>query len=106
MAQLCSTCLTTTPTLNRGQCPRCAAQDERTRRPPAHHRYPLEYQRNRTAVLGGPCTLNLPGCTGTATTADHITPRSQGGTHALDNLQGACHHCNSAKGAQQSNGSR
>jgi 5-methylcytosine-specific restriction endonuclease McrA len=46
------------------------------------------------------CLLQLPGCTGRATTADHIVPRSQGGTHHMDNLQAACRACNSRKGAR------
>lgn len=40
------------------------------------------------------CQLRLPGCTGTSQTANHKTPRSQGGTDTRDNLEGACHHCN------------
>lgn len=31
-------------------------------------------------------------------TADHITPRSKGGTDTLDNLVCACRPCNSSKG--------
>ena len=44
------------------------------------------------------CQLRLPGCQGRATTADHIVPRSRGGTSDLANLVSACRHCNSAKG--------
>lgn len=33
-------------------------------------------------------------------TADHITPRSQGGTDAIGNLRPAHHACNSARGAR------
>jgi 5-methylcytosine-specific restriction endonuclease McrA len=33
-------------------------------------------------------------------TVDHITPRSAGGTNALDNLLSACHGCNSKRGDQ------
>lgn len=33
-----------------------------------------------------------------ATTADHILPRSLGGTNELDNLRPAHHRCNSARG--------
>lgn len=40
------------------------------------------------------CQLQLPGCTHHSQTADHITPRSQGGTDQDHNLRGACHHCN------------
>lgn len=46
------------------------------------------------------CQLQLPGCTTTATTADHKTPKSQGGRDTLDNLQAACAHCNGKKGSR------
>jgi 5-methylcytosine-specific restriction endonuclease McrA len=37
-------------------------------------------------------------CGGRATTADHVVPRSKGGTDALDNLVAACRSCNGSKG--------
>jgi 5-methylcytosine-specific restriction endonuclease McrA len=37
-------------------------------------------------------------CRGTATTADHITPRSLGGDDQLANLRPACRSCNSSRG--------
>lgn len=37
-------------------------------------------------------------CRGPATTADHITPRSLGGSDDLDNLRPACKRCNSSRG--------
>lgn len=47
------------------------------------------------AVKGTVCHLcGRPG----ADSADHVIPRSQGGTHALDNLQPAHAACNSARG--------
>lgn len=49
---------------------------------------------------GGRCQLRLPGCTVVATSADHIVPRSRGGTNDLTNLRAACRHCNSARGAR------
>ena len=60
-----------------------------------------EWQRARTMVIerdGGRCQLRRSGCTLVATTADHILPRSRGGTHDLNNLRAACFHCNSARG--------
>jgi 5-methylcytosine-specific restriction endonuclease McrA len=42
---------------------------------------------------------HLCGQTG-ATTADHVIPRSKGGSDALDNLRPAHHACNSARGDQ------
>jgi hypothetical protein len=59
--------------------------------------YHGDYPKRREAVLGGPCTLRLPGCTGIANTADHITPVAFGG--GAGPLRGACLHCNSSRGA-------
>lgn len=44
-------------------------------------------------------TCHLCGRPG-ATTADHITPRSRGGSHSLANLRPAHGSCNSARGDQ------
>lgn len=44
------------------------------------------------------CQIRYPGiCTTTATTADHITPISRGGTNHPTNLQAACTPCNQHK---------
>jgi hypothetical protein len=40
--------------------------------------------------------LGLPGCTGIATTADHVMPVVAGG--ARGELRGSCAHCNSSRG--------
>lgn len=80
---------------------------EHERRSPRNHggetgRYDGEYQRNRLLVLerdGYACRLRLEGCTGFASTADHVIPRSRGGTHAVGNLRAACGHCNYARQA-------
>jgi hypothetical protein len=53
------------------------------------------YRAARAAMLGQPCALRLPGCTGTATTADHVVPVSRGGAGGA--LRPACLHCNSAR---------
>lgn len=45
------------------------------------------------------CRLQLEGCTQVSTTADHIVPVSAGGETTLENLRGACLHCNSSRGA-------
>jgi 5-methylcytosine-specific restriction endonuclease McrA len=60
--------------------------------------YDADYQRARVAVIGGRCTLQMPGCTGWADTADHVVPVSQGGAGGA--LRGACLSCNSARGAR------
>ncbi|PZP03182.1 MAG: hypothetical protein DI609_01360 [Corynebacterium urealyticum] len=49
------------------------------------------------AQYGDRC--HLCGLTG-ATTADHIVPRSKGGSDELDNLRPAHKSCNSARGAR------
>jgi 5-methylcytosine-specific restriction endonuclease McrA len=62
--------------------------------------YGPEYRRLREMVLardGYVCQLDRPGCTGYATTVDHIIPVSRGGTATLGNLRAACDHCNSGR---------
>lgn len=45
------------------------------------------------------CTLQLPGCTTTATQVDHIQPLSKGGDkYAPDNCRSSCAPCNQARG--------
>ena len=53
------------------------------------------YVAERAAMIGRPCELRLPGCTGVADTADHVVPVSRGG--AGGGLRPACLHCNSAR---------
>ena len=50
---------------------------------------------------GTRCLLRLDGCTGKATTADHIVPRSVDPSlaHVVENGQPACRQCNSKRGA-------
>lgn len=66
--------------------------------------YDADWRRVRVIVLGRDdyrCQLRLTGCTGLATTADHIVPLSAGGERLdLRNLQAACSHCNTAKGGR------
>lgn len=60
-------------------------------------------QRIRAAVFaskGRECLLQLPGCTGTATSVHHIIPRSKGGPDTLVNLIPACMPCNRRQGDQ------
>jgi hypothetical protein len=53
--------------------------------------YDRDYERERRALLGLPCALQLQGCTGIATTADH----------GPAGLRPACSHCNYADGARR-----
>ncbi len=48
-------------------------------------------------TYGRACWLRLPGCTGLATTKDHVVPHSHGGTDDLENLRPACKPCNSKR---------
>lgn len=60
-----------------------------------------QYARTKTAAvleLSRACWIRGPRCKGRATTADHVTPRAEGGDDAADNLRPACGPCNSARG--------
>ncbi len=49
------------------------------------------------AFYGYQCWLELPGCTGLATTKDHVVPVAHGGTDAMENFRPACGSCNSKR---------
>jgi hypothetical protein len=59
--------------------------------------YDRQYERDRAELLGQPCALRLPGCTGIADTAQHT---DEGG------LIPACGHCNFADGARRATAAR
>jgi hypothetical protein len=61
--------------------------------------------RARREVLGTPCVLRLPGCTGVSTTLEHRVPRSRGGT-LEDGYAGACAPCQRRQGAALMRGDR
>lgn len=94
-------------TINGQRCSDCETMNEafrRVKRGNTAQRYGKEYQANRKVLLeharaeGAPCAIQVPGvCTQRPTTADHIKPRSRGGTDDLENLQPACAPCNSSK---------
>lgn len=47
------------------------------------------------------CQLQLPGCTGRATTVDHVDPVFNGGPHYEErNLAASCQSCNARKGGR------
>lgn len=86
-----------------GPCPGHAATSSRNHR--GVRRQQLEhgaaYDRLARELRGQPCALRLDeGCTGVATGADLIVPRSQGGRAERANVRPACLHCNSARGAR------
>lgn len=62
-----------------------------------------EYKRNREIVLKRDrwCRLRLPGCTVKSTTVDHVISVAKGGGNGLDNLIGACEHCNRMRGGAE-----
>ena len=58
--------------------------------------YPVQVPLSRRAVFtrdGQTCVY----CGGTATSIDHVVPRSRGGTHTWDNVVAACRRCNHTK---------
>ena len=58
--------------------------------------YPAQVPLSRRAVFtrdGSTCVY----CGGSATSIDHVVPRSRGGTHTWDNVVAACRRCNHAK---------
>lgn len=59
---------------------------------PYRHTVPL----SRRAIFardGGRCVY----CAATATSIDHVVPRSRGGDHSWENVVSACHRCNHLK---------
>jgi hypothetical protein len=48
-------------------------------------------------TYGTRCWLQLKGCTGIATTKDHVIPYSHGGDDSLENFRPACRSCNSKR---------
>ena len=59
---------------------------------PYRHAVPL----SRRAIFardGGRCVY----CTASATSIDHVIPRSRGGGHTWENVVSACHRCNHIK---------
>ncbi len=58
--------------------------------------YPTQVPLSRRAVFtrdGQICVY----CGGSATSIDHVVPRSRGGTHTWDNVVAACRRCNHTK---------
>jgi 5-methylcytosine-specific restriction endonuclease McrA len=58
--------------------------------------YPAQVPLSRRAVFtrdGQTCVY----CGGSATSIDHVVPRSRGGTHTWDNVVAACRRCNHTK---------
>lgn len=60
------------------------------------NRYGWVYQRNRRTLLR--FRPRCYRCGRPATTADHIVPLAEGGSHAITNLRPACEQCNKSRG--------
>lgn len=96
--QPCRTCHRLGPWhTTRGHCPNCTAHNEKARRAARGNRYGHHYRVARAKLLANnpPCHW----CGAPATTADHLTPASQGG-EVDGNLVPACAHCNYSRGAR------
>lgn len=77
------------------RCPRCGSPHLASL-PCWRGRYATRLTRLTLSTYGTSCWL----CTDTdaATTADHVLPRSRGGSDHIDNLRPAHRRCNSARG--------
>jgi len=90
------TCLDCGALTPRSRCPDCERTSTRNHRGVGRQArgYGREYEHIRADLVGRPCVMGLPGCTGVATTAQH-----QDGV-----LVPACAHCNYADGARRMRG--
>ena len=91
------------PNLTEGRyCRSCARGSARNHygKPRQARGHGAEYDRLARQMRGQPCALLFPGCTGTASGADLIVPRSQGGQAVPENVQPACSHCQSVQGGR------
>lgn len=74
------------------------------RDPRINKRYDSRWRKIRNAFLAAHplcAECERAGRIVAATEVDHITPLSQGGTHAEENLQALCHSCHSKKTAKE-----
>lgn len=86
----------------RGYCATHARTSPRNHRgvPRQAREHGTAYDRLAREMRGQPCSLRLTGCTGSATGADLIVPRSQGGRAVPGNVRPACGHCQSVQGGR------
>ena len=79
------------------RCAKCKRQHDPAR-PCWEATYSITITRHVLATQGRICWLAYPGtCSGIATQADHIVPRSEWGSDDDENLRPACKSCNSAR---------
>ena len=98
MLKLCSGCRRAfrPEVMKRGRCPDCLRAYSRERGSTRARGYGGYWQQLSAAVLRRDnyvCRY----CGERATTADHVVPKSKGGTDAMNNLVAACRECNSGK---------
>lgn len=102
----CATCGQPFKPRNAGHrhCPAHEQHGNEHRSPTTRTRPSSSTERARilTELLAGnpSCAIRGPGCTGIATTGDHIVPASEGGRYELTNLRPACSTCNSSEGGK------
>lgn len=82
--------------LKRGRCASCLRTYYRERGKTRARGYGGSWQRLSAAVLARDNHV-CHYCGDHATTADHVVPKSKGGTDAMSNLVAACRACNSGK---------
>jgi 5-methylcytosine-specific restriction protein A len=82
--------------VKRGRCAVHRRASDHARGNAGARGYDAAWRRKRAIVIARDpvCTIchQRP-----STDADHIVPRAQGGSDALENLRGACHACHSQK---------
>ena len=78
------------------RCPSCTRAKDR-QRTSTRVGYGGEYQANRAKVLSGEARCYVLTCSAAATTADHIVPLRDGGSHDLANLRPSCVKHNSGR---------
>lgn len=91
------------PSVSRGLCGACAATSSRNHRgiPRRARGHGADYDQLAREFRGQPCALRLDDrCTGYATGADLIVPRSRGGLTVRSNARPACAQCQSIQGGR------
>lgn len=78
------------------RCPDCTRTKDRSRQA-TRPGYPRQYRAARAIVLAGATRCYVPGCPEPPTTADHIRPLKDGGSHEVGNLRPSCVKHNSGR---------
>lgn len=89
----------------RSRCVKCEREFDRRRGTARERGYDAEYEANKDFVLSKSKICWRCG-DGGADTADHVIPRSRGGSNAVSNLRPAHASCNYSAGGALSRGGR